>query len=93
QALEESLSPVIEKLEQDGIFTELSLVLKSPEELEAGFPLLLDMVDDAKILYDPEQLLANRLQVVRQKLERAGAKRIWRANSWHWDVKGGRFQP
>ncbi|MCL6564701.1 MAG: nucleotidyltransferase domain-containing protein, partial [Firmicutes bacterium] len=26
QALEESLSPVIEKLEQDGIFTELSLV-------------------------------------------------------------------
>jgi hypothetical protein len=35
-----------------------SPVFKSPEEVEAGSPLFLDMVDDARILCDPEGFLA-----------------------------------
>lgn len=35
----------------------LSPVFKSPEEVEAGSPLFLDMIEDARILYDREALL------------------------------------
>jgi predicted nucleotidyltransferase len=91
--LERALSPTLESLHADGIATSLSLVIKSPDELLRGFPLLLDMVDDAKILYDPDNLLKDRLADLRQRLELKGARRIWRANAWHWDLKDGAFRP
>lgn len=65
----------------------LSPVLKTPEEIKSGSPLLLDMVDDAIILYDKGGFLQNTLNALRANLERLGAKRIWREDHWYWDLK------
>lgn len=65
----------------------LSPVLKTPDEIKNGSPLLLDMVEDAVILYDREDFLKNTLDVLRGNLKRLGAKRIWRGDNWFWDLK------
>jgi len=65
----------------------LSPVLKTPEEIKNGTPLLLDMVDDAMILYDSQDFLQNTLKALRANLTRLGAKRIWRGDNWFWDLK------
>jgi predicted nucleotidyltransferase len=65
----------------------LSPVFKSPEELEQGSPLLIDMVEDARILHDPEGILAARLDRLRRRLSELGARRIWRGSAWYWDLK------
>lgn len=65
----------------------LAPVFKTPEEVEAGSPLFLDMVEDARILYDPEGLLAAHLERLRRRLAQLGARRIWLGNAWYWDLK------
>lgn len=65
----------------------LSPILKTPEEINSGSPLLLDMVEDAVILYDCEGFLQNTLNSLRENLVRLGAKRIWRGDNWFWDLK------
>lgn len=91
-ALEHRLNHVMAELALEGITPALSPVVKSRAELLTGFPLLLDMTEDARILYDPEHLLANRLALVRMRLRAAGARRVWSANAWHWDLKSGEFE-
>jgi len=66
---------------------ELSPILKTPAEICQGSPLLLDMVEDAVILYDRDGFLAQELSRLRQKLTLLGAKRIWQGNAWYWDLK------
>jgi predicted nucleotidyltransferase len=65
----------------------LSPVFKTPEEVEAGSPLFLDMVDDARILYDPDGFLEQYFDRLRARLCQLGARRIWRGNAWYWDLK------
>ncbi|MGB9723390.1 MAG: nucleotidyltransferase domain-containing protein [Chloroflexia bacterium] len=85
--VEPALGPLLAQLAAGGIHTRLSPVFKTPEELEAGSPLLLDMVEDAVILYDPGGVLAGRLQRLRERLAELGARRIWRGEQWYWDLK------
>jgi predicted nucleotidyltransferase len=66
---------------------ELSPVFRTPDELEAGGLLYLDMTEDARILHDPEGALAAFLDRFRARLARLGARRIWRGNAWYWDLK------
>lgn len=56
-AVEEALAPVLAALRGQGVITTLAAILKTPEEVEAGSPLFLDMVEDANILYDREGFL------------------------------------
>ena len=70
-----------------GFHTECSPVFKTPDELLAGSPLLLDMVDDARVLYDREGFFARALDRLKERLARLGARRIWRGNAWFWDLK------
>ncbi len=65
----------------------LSPVFKTPGEVEAGSPLFLDMVEDARILYDPDEFLARHLARLRARLRELGARRIWRGNAWYWELK------
>lgn len=70
-----------------GVETRLSPVFKTPRELAARSPLLLDLVHDARILVDRDGFLQLELQGLRERLDELGARRIWRGNAWHWDLK------
>jgi uncharacterized protein len=87
EAVEEALQPVLRRLRDQGVETELSPILKSPEQATAGSPLFLDMVEDARILYDRNGFFAQRLSRLRNRLIELGSKRIWRGNTWYWDLK------
>jgi predicted nucleotidyltransferase len=65
----------------------LSPVIKTPDEVQAGSPLFLDMVDDARILWDPEGFLADYLNGLRERLRGLGARRIPWKGAWYWDLK------
>lgn len=87
EPVERAVAPFIESLRRRGIETRLSPVLKTRAEAEAGSPLFLDMVEDARILYDREGFLAARLQRLRKRLSELGARRIPYAGAWYWDLK------
>jgi predicted nucleotidyltransferase len=65
----------------------LSPVFKTPEELAAGSPLLLDMVEDARLLYDPESVLRRCLDRLRSRLQELGARRVPHGGGWYWELK------
>ena len=87
EAVEVALQTVLQGLRDRAVETELSPILKSSEEATAGSPLFLDMVEDARLLYDRNGFFAQRLSQLRNRLNELGAKRIWRGNAWYWDLK------
>jgi predicted nucleotidyltransferase len=87
EAVEVALQTVLQGLRDRGVETELSPIFKSPEEATAGSPLFLDMVEDARVLYDRNGFFTQRLSQLRNRLNELGAKRIWRGNAWYWDLK------
>lgn len=66
---------------------ELSPVFKTPEEIAKGSLLFLDMVEDARLLFDRDDFLKNFLKNFKERLQKSGARRIWRGNVWYWDLK------
>ena len=66
---------------------ELSPVFKTPEEIVKGSPLLLDMVEDARVLFDRDDFFKNVLKSLKERLQKSGARRIWQGNVWYWDLK------
>lgn len=88
ESVEEKIDPFLESLRKgDGINTYISAIIKSPEEAEKGSPLFLDMVEDAKILFDRDRFFHKRLERLRNRLKELGSKRIWKGNAWYWDLK------
>lgn len=87
EAVESALAATVGEARRAGLAAWLSPVLKTPAEIEQGSPLLLDMVDDARILHDRDQFLELALAALRRRLDRLGARRIWRGNAWIWDLK------
>lgn len=70
----------------------ISVVIKSPEEAEAGSPLFLDMTEDAYFLVDREDFFRRRLERLGKRLQELGAKRIRQGDRWYWDLKPD-YQP
>ena len=87
EAVEEKIEPFLESLRKEGINTYISVVIKSPEEVEIGSPLFLDMVEDARILLDRGDFFSGRLGRLRERLRELGAKRVWKGDSWYWILK------
>ena len=85
--VETRLEPALRSVAPAGAPITLSPVFKTPEEVEAGSPLFLDLVEDARILYDPEGFLAGYLDRLRTRLRELGARRVRRGNAWYWDLK------
>ena len=82
-----ALEPEIEKCHAAGWETNLSPIFKSRAATEYGSPLFLDMVDDARILFDCGDFFARRLARLRERLRQLGSKRIWEGDTWYWDLK------
>jgi predicted nucleotidyltransferase len=91
-AVERALAETLAEARRRGVETELSPVFRTPSELAHGSPLLLDMTEDARLLHDPQGVLAEALQKVRERLAALGARRIRRGNAWYWDLKPD-YQP
>jgi len=85
--VETGLEPALKAPASEGGPIALSPVFKTPEEVEAGSPLFLDLVEDARILYDPEDFLGRYLDRLRARLRELGARRIRRGNAWYWELK------
>lgn len=85
--VEAALGPSLSEMRSCGFSTEVSPVLKTPEEVAAGSPLFLDMTEDARILYDREGFFAAALKRLRARLKALGSRRIWCGNAWYWDLK------
>jgi hypothetical protein len=87
EEVEKRLAPVLSKLSQQGIATLLSPVLKTPDEVERGGVFYIDLVEDARLLYDRGDFLKGFLDRLRRRLAQLGARRIRRGNAWYWDLK------
>jgi predicted nucleotidyltransferase len=85
--VEARLTPALDADDTGSPPIALSPVFKTPQEVEAGSPLFLDMVEDARILHDPEGFLAGYLGRLRARLRQLGARRIRRGNAWYWELK------
>lgn len=70
-----------------GLHTRLSPIFKTPAEIEAGSPLLLDMTEDARILFDRNDYMKGQLADLRRRLKKLGSRRIWVGDMWYWDLK------
>jgi predicted nucleotidyltransferase len=86
------LDPVLRAGRSKDTPTYLSAILKTPEEVEAGSPLFLDMVEDARLLYDVGGFFAGYLARLRARLDELGARRQWVGDTWYWDLKPD-YQP
>ncbi len=87
RAVEDALAPRLAAAREAGLHPELSPIFKTRAELVRGTPLLLDMTEDARILYDPDACLAGVLDRLTKRLHELGSRRIWRGNAWYWDLK------
>jgi len=87
RAVEDRLASDLAQAHAAGIITELSPVFKTPLEIARGSPLFLDMIEDARILYDRGDVMRQTFAQFKARLDRLGARRIWRGNVWLWDLK------
>lgn len=85
--IEEPLKLYFNSLRQKGIYPDLSPVIKTPEEVSMGSPIFLDMVDDAKILFDREGFFRGRLDRLKEKLRILGSKKITFKGGYYWILK------
>ena len=87
RAMSDRLQPLFDTAADLGIHTRLAPIFKTPRELCLGTPLLLDMTEDARILHDPDNCLADALDRLRGRLLELGSKRVWKGDEWYWDLK------
>ena len=81
------LDAALRAVRSDGHPVVLSPVFKTPAEVERGSPLFLDLVEDARILYDPGSFLIRYLDGLRARMRQLGSRRVWLGNAWYWELK------
>ena len=86
-SVEIKLEQFIKSLKKEGIDTYISAIIKTPDEIKACSLLFLDMIEDARILYDLGGFFEGELKELRERLDRLGSKRVWRGNAWYWILK------
>lgn len=82
-------TPEYEAFTQQGIWPDLSPFIVTQEFLTGETPwLLLEVQDHGLILYDPQGVLARKLEAVRQRMRELGTKKVMMPDgSWYWDIK------
>jgi predicted nucleotidyltransferase len=82
------LRGLLEDLAREGWYPEFRPILKTRSEAEIHTPLYLDMVEDARIVYDRNGFFTGILGGLRQRLLELGARRVFLEDgSWYWDLK------
>lgn len=71
-----------------GIKPYLSYLILSKEEANKNLYIYLDMVEDARILYDQDNFFSKILTRMKDRLRKIGSQRIWLEDgTWYWDLK------
>jgi len=84
EKVENKIDWYLRQLEKKGIYTYLSPIIKTKEEVELGSPLFLDMVENSIILFDRNDFFKNKILDLKKRLEKSGAKRIEKESYWYW---------
>ena len=87
EAVEAQVREPLRSLLGKGIRTEISPLLRSPDEVRQGGLIYLDMVEDARILFDPEGFFRAFLAGLEARLKELGSVRVQRGESWYWILK------
>jgi len=87
EAVETLLAPRLQEAARHGVRTTLSAVIRTRDEVCRGSLLYLDMLEDARILFDRGAFFARFLDRFRKRLAHLGARRIRRGNAWYWVLK------
>lgn len=87
EKVETKVEKYIKEAQKYGVYTRLSPVFKTRDEVLMGSPLFLDMVEDAIILYDRESFFSSHLDKLRERLKELGSKRVKQGTRWYWILK------
>jgi len=72
-----------------GRSTLISDIFLTPQEVEKHPPILIDMVEDAIILYDRMDYLRKALRKLGEKLKEMGARKVITERGYYWILKPG----
>ena len=84
---EREVEKLLEELFDAGYAVPLSPIILTPEEAAKIPPILLDLVEDAVIVYDCGDFLRKLLDYLRERLKELGAERIHVGKKWYWRLK------
>ncbi|HYN44819.1 MAG TPA: nucleotidyltransferase domain-containing protein [Candidatus Limnocylindrales bacterium] len=73
--------------EKWGCYPYISPILKTKDDARNLSPLYLDMLTDAKILYDKDDFFKKILEKLRLELKSLNARKIKVGKKWYWDLK------
>lgn len=75
-----------------GVYVCFSPIILTPDEVKRVPPILLDMIEDAIVVYDPKGFFSKLLDKVAARLKELGAERVWLGRKWYWRLKKN-FKP
>ncbi len=81
------ISGLLTEARREGVHTFLAPVIKTPSEMRQGSFLHLDLTDQARILYDPQDILRAYLDDLAARLRAMGARRVYKGGSYYWLLK------
>jgi len=84
---EDMIQDLLDRPFDQGYYIALSPVILTPEEVRRIPPILLDMTEDAVIVYDKDNFLKSVLEYLKEKLRELGAYRVWIGKKWYWVLK------
>ena len=87
EVVDRHLAGAIGTARSRGVNTIVMPVIKTPEELRAGSMLHLDMTDQARILFDRDNLLRDYLGDLGRRLTAMGARRVPFGGGYYWELK------
>lgn len=85
--IELPLKNKIKQYQKEGYYIEISPVIKTPKEVQLGSFLYLDIIEEGKILYDKDNFFKNYLKLLKNKLKKYGAKKIYKKGGYYWVLK------
>jgi predicted nucleotidyltransferase len=86
-AVEQALSGDLAEAAAQGVHTYLAPVFKTPEEVQRGSPLFLDMTLEARTLFDRGDFFARYLDGLRARMRKLGSRRMEFGGGYYWVLK------
>ncbi len=83
--IEEFIDNVEEKIKNVPHY--ISPIIKTPEEILYGSPILFDMVDDSIVVYDKNDFFKRKIDNLKMKFKELGSKRVFLGTRWYWILK------